>query len=871
MKYPAPLPWMLLIFSLLTLTACSDGGSTGSETTSSPQNQAFTLSGQVVVPSNLLATRPSLSERLLALLIANAHADLVGTVTAPQGTRIELVADNQIVGVTTTDANGRFEFNETNSTLNIDQARSNNAIVMLQVRLDNGRIRRFINLNSLTPVAGQADRLSSSDLDINLESEALTGALLNRSGDESSSLFDASLNDFLGDLESFSLDSISDAEFSALVQELRDATTDSGRSVAEVMAVADAVAGSVTTVAEILASSPRVATLAREASLAELSLEQLVEILSDIDLEQLVDTAVDRGFVLQGRTLNAGLIVGETQSNRQLRFNLTQSTRFGQLTFDTGTGDFVYTPDPSFFGTDNFSYTVRRGQEQASGRYSISVISNRALPDLTASTLRNTEVSIPLPTGLLQSISNVEFAISALPSNGSIRIDNGEAVAYIPNPDFVGQDIFAYRLEAVLEAQEDDDELIPIPTGVPLDFFIDELPDLNGTITVQVSAPNLPPSADDQSLSTKLDTPISGRVTGDDPDSPLLEFSRVRNVANGRLEFNAERGSFTYTPNPGFIGQDSFTFVAFDGFLSSPAATVTIDVRDSRTGAVTRPLDIVLDPVGNSILVTDLDLPGVHVVSRDSGTIESFSDPSLTFPIGICLQASSGLSFIVDGNALVASFNPRTASFAQVSAPGQPGFDGLFFSPTAIECISGQDLLVTDNVDDALIRVNSSSGEREVIVRTTPLLLSPLRNPENISQLDDNRVAIADSSANAVIEITLDEGSSRRLSDIVTPDANNRFNSPTDLALFNDQLLVLDAGNQTLFQVDINGLPNDTLGTRSILSDNNLEGGGIHFTTPTKMTLDREANQAIVLDGTALISVDLATGQRALISDFNLF
>ena len=37
-------------------------------------------------------------------------------------------------------------------------------------------------------------------------------------------------------------------------------------------------------------------------------------------------------------------------------------------------------------------------------------------------------------------------------------------------------------------------------------------------------------------------------------------------------------GSFTYDPDPGFVGQDSFTYHAHDGALDSNVVTVTIEV-----------------------------------------------------------------------------------------------------------------------------------------------------------------------------------------------------------------------------------------------------------------------------------------------------
>lgn len=51
----------------------------------------------------------------------------------------------------------------------------------------------------------------------------------------------------------------------------------------------------------------------------------------------------------------------------------------------------------------------------------------------------------------------------------------------------------------------------------------------------------------------------------------------IGNVSHGTLILSSS-GGFTYTPNPGFLGVDSFTYRAYDGVNYSNVATVTITV-----------------------------------------------------------------------------------------------------------------------------------------------------------------------------------------------------------------------------------------------------------------------------------------------------
>jgi VCBS repeat-containing protein len=99
----------------------------------------------------------------------------------------------------------------------------------------------------------------------------------------------------------------------------------------------------------------------------------------------------------------------------------------------------------------------------------------------------------------------------------------------------------------------------------------------------QVSAPNQPPTADNDSYTVLEDgtlavTAGNGVLNGDnDPENAGLTAVKDTDPANGTLTLNAD-GSFAYTPAADFSGSDSFTYHASDGTLSSGTATVTITV-----------------------------------------------------------------------------------------------------------------------------------------------------------------------------------------------------------------------------------------------------------------------------------------------------
>ena len=51
----------------------------------------------------------------------------------------------------------------------------------------------------------------------------------------------------------------------------------------------------------------------------------------------------------------------------------------------------------------------------------------------------------------------------------------------------------------------------------------------------------------------------------------------VTNPRHGILSLNSN-GSFTYTPNLGYLGPDNFAYTASDGYATSSPATVSITV-----------------------------------------------------------------------------------------------------------------------------------------------------------------------------------------------------------------------------------------------------------------------------------------------------
>src|SRR5262249_39028176 len=138
---------------------------------------------------------------------------------------------------------------------------------------------------------------------------------------------------------------------------------------------------------------------------------------------------------------------------------------------------------------------------------------------------------------------------------------------YTPNAGYAGSDSFTYQ------AKDPSNALSAVTTV---------------TLTVNPGVNQAPVAADDSydisENSVLMVTAVSGVLANDsDPDFDMLHaFGYVDRLmlvapAHGSLNLNTD-GSFDYTPDSGYSGTDSFTYVANDGTADSNVATVTLNV-----------------------------------------------------------------------------------------------------------------------------------------------------------------------------------------------------------------------------------------------------------------------------------------------------
>ena len=119
--------------------------------------------------------------------------------------------------------------------------------------------------------------------------------------------------------------------------------------------------------------------------------------------------------------------------------------------------------------------------------------------------------------------------------------------------------------------------------------------------TVNVAGTNNPPVAQNDEYNTQQDTSLSVAAPGvlgndNDPDGDPLSAQLVDTVSNGTLNLELD-GSFVYSPNAGFTGQDSFTYRAADAASQSNLATVNIGVAGNNEVSINSTSANGLEPV----------------------------------------------------------------------------------------------------------------------------------------------------------------------------------------------------------------------------------------------------------------------------------
>ena len=233
-------------------------------------------------------------------------------------------------------------------------------------------------------------------------------------------------------------------------------------------------------------------------------------------------------------------------------------------------GSLTYTPNPGFSGADSFEYEAGDGNNGLdTGFVTITVMMHNESPVAMDDTFATDEDAALIGNVLFDNGSGTDsdpdgdpLTVTTTPVSGplpgSLSLNADGSFTYTPNPDFNGTDSFEYEVR---------------DGNGGLDI---------GLVSITINPVNDTPDASNDTYSTTQDQVLTVDAPGilgndSDADGDLLTAVLSTGTLYGDLSLQAN-GSFSYTPDTGFSGQDLFTYQAYDGVAYSNEVTVTINV-----------------------------------------------------------------------------------------------------------------------------------------------------------------------------------------------------------------------------------------------------------------------------------------------------
>src|SRR5690606_13504785 len=97
-------------------------------------------------------------------------------------------------------------------------------------------------------------------------------------------------------------------------------------------------------------------------------------------------------------------------------------------------------------------------------------------------------------------------------------------------------------------------------------------------VPVTVTPENDAPTAEAPPVTAPEGQPIDGKVTGTDKEGDDLTYTVTEPPKNGTVTIDPDTGDYTYTPDPDFNGDDSFTVTVDDGQGGKTTVEVPVTV-----------------------------------------------------------------------------------------------------------------------------------------------------------------------------------------------------------------------------------------------------------------------------------------------------
>ena len=287
----------------------------------------------------------------------------------------------------------------------------------------------------------------------------------------------------------------------------------------------------------------------------------------------------DFNNTIENTSVSGSVLINDSdRENNGLTVNTipTSGPSHGTIVLNSD-GSYIYTPNAGFIGTDTIQYTVCDDGVPRLCSTALLIIEVRkaaissdqkpVLNDDNVTATNDKPIIINVlandynPTG--QPLSNPTIVGST--NGGSVNVNADGTITFTPDSGFVGTASFRYVVCNTSTPPACDTAMVTINVIKP---------------TVN----NIKPIAVDDASSTFRERPINGTVAANDYDlnpGQSLSFTLLMPTVNGTVILNAD-GTYTFTPNPGYVGPDRFTYQVCDNGtpVKCDTATVYITVFD---------------------------------------------------------------------------------------------------------------------------------------------------------------------------------------------------------------------------------------------------------------------------------------------------
>ncbi|WP_299968948.1 Ig-like domain-containing protein [uncultured Roseobacter sp.] len=292
--------------------------------------------------------------------------------------------------------------------------------------------------------------------------------------------------------------------------------------------------------------------------------------------------AAENSVTMLEDTVLLGNVLASDVDGDALRFAVNDLPRNGQVTLAPD-GSYTYQPDPDFDGSDSFSVVVSDPSgASAPATVTISVTAVNDAPVITSvvSDRRASVVEGPAPDPVGGQLSAVD------PENQGAVVWSGTSMALFGTFAITAAGVWTYRLDATAADSIGEGESV-------IESFIAVATDTGGAATTELvevtitGTNDAPVVAANTVFETMRNGALDGQLIASDADSDgALTFAEAGAPQNGTVVIAAD-GSFRYTPEPGFVGVDRFSYTVVDaqGAVSTSQVTLAVELAGTGTGA----------------------------------------------------------------------------------------------------------------------------------------------------------------------------------------------------------------------------------------------------------------------------------------------